>query len=71
MRLMVVALSTLALAGLVASSGPATAAKTKMGCERGKQVWNAALGRCVAGKSKYARTAARKPAKKAAAKKTK
>ena len=69
MRLVVVALSALALAGLVASSGPATAAKTKMGCERGKQVWNATTGQCVAGKSKYAKVAASKAPKKAAAKK--
>lgn len=65
MRLVVVALSAVALAGLVASSGTATAAKTKMGCERGKQVWNATLGQCVAGKSKYTKMA-RRPAKKAA-----
>jgi hypothetical protein len=67
MRLVVVALGALALAGLVGSSGPASAAKTKLGCERGKQVWNATLGRCEAGKSKYA-AAARKSAKTPAAK---
>jgi hypothetical protein len=67
MRVVVVALGALALACLVASSEPASAAKTKMGCERGKQVWNATLGQCVAGKSKYA-AMARKSAKKGAPK---
>ncbi|HWE18838.1 MAG TPA: hypothetical protein VG758_16895 [Hyphomicrobiaceae bacterium] len=70
MRLVVVGLGALALAGLVLSAGPgpASAAKTKMGCERGKQVWNATQGQCVAGKSKY-RMAARKAGKPAAGKK--
>jgi hypothetical protein len=63
MRFVVVALGALALAGLAASAGPASAAKTKMGCEVGKQVWNATAGRCEAGKSKYAKMAARKPGK--------
>jgi hypothetical protein len=68
MRLAVLAygLGALALTGLVYSSDPAAAAKTKMGCERGKEVWNASAGKCVAGKSKYAKMAASKPAKKAA-----
>jgi len=71
MRLVVPAfgLSALAIVGFMASSEPASAAKTKMGCERGKQVWNATLGRCEAGKSKYVRMAAPKAAKKPAAKK--
>jgi hypothetical protein len=73
MRLVVVVFGALALAGL-AVSGPASAAKTKMGCERGKQVWNATSGQCVAGKSKYAamsrsKSAAKKPAPKAETKK--
>jgi hypothetical protein len=54
-------LGALALAGLVYSAQPADAAKTKMGCERGKERWNAAAGKCEAGKAK--------PAKKTAAKK--
>jgi hypothetical protein len=58
-------LGALALVGLVYASGPAEAAKTKMGCERGKEVWNAQAGKCVPGKSKVAR-AAGKPAKKKA-----
>jgi hypothetical protein len=67
MRLVVVALGALALAGLVGSSGSASAAKTKLGCERGKEAWNATLGRCEAAKGKATKTA-RKPAKKAAPK---
>jgi hypothetical protein len=61
MRLIVLAcgLGVLALAGATFSSDPAAAAKTKMGCERGKQVWNATAGKCEARK-------AGKPAKKAA-----
>jgi hypothetical protein len=61
----VVALGALALVGFAASE-PASAAKSKMGCTVGKQVWNATTGTCVAGKSKYAGMA--KPAKKAASK---
>jgi hypothetical protein len=38
-----------------------------MGCEVGKQVWNATLGRCEAGRSKYAAMSARKAGKKGAA----
>ena len=56
-------LGALALAGLVYSAEPADAAKTKMGCERGKERWNAAAGKCEAGK------AAKPAAKKVAAKK--
>jgi hypothetical protein len=63
MRFVVIALGGLALAGLAAPAGPAEAAKTKMGCDRGKQVWNATLGRCEAGKSKYAAMSPRKTAK--------
>jgi hypothetical protein len=65
------ALSALALIAVAVSTGSATAAKSKMGCERGKEKWDAAAGKCVAGKSKYAgQVAAKKaPAKKAPAKK--
>ena len=65
------ALSALALVVVAVSPGPATAAKTKMGCERGKEKWDAAAGKCVPGKSKYAGQVASKkaPAKKAPAKK--
>ena len=67
MRFVLVALGALAFVGLAASPEPASAAKTKMGCERGKQTWNATLGRCEASKGKATRTA-RRPAKKAAKK---
>lgn len=69
MRLVVPALglSALALVAFMVPSGPASAAKSKMGCEVGKQVWNATLGRCEAGKSKYTKIA-RKAGKKAAPK---
>jgi hypothetical protein len=66
MRLVLVALGAVALVGIAASPGPASAAKTKMGCEVGKQVWNATLGRCEAGRSRYAKMTARKAGKKAA-----
>jgi hypothetical protein len=62
----------LGAAALVVGSlaSPADAAKTKMGCEKGKQVWNASEGKCVAGTSKYGKKKAKKAmAKKAAAKK--
>jgi hypothetical protein len=67
-------LCALALAGVVASPGPATAAKSKMGCEIGSEVWNAGTGKCEPGASKWKRapekSAAAAPApKKAAAKK--
>jgi hypothetical protein len=52
MRLVVVALGALALACLVASSETASAAKAKMGCERGKAAWSASLGRCVPAKTR-------------------
>lgn len=70
MRLSVLAcsLGAIALTGLAYSSDPATAAKTKMGCERGKEVWSAPAGKCVSGKSKYTKTAASKATKKAAKK---
>jgi hypothetical protein len=68
MRLVVVALGALALVGIAAPVGPASAAKTKMGCEVGKEVWNATLGRCEAGRSKYYKAMPRKAGKKAAPK---
>ncbi|MBO0766873.1 MAG: hypothetical protein J2P50_20095 [Hyphomicrobiaceae bacterium] len=63
-------LGALALVGLIHASGPAEAAKTKMGCERGKQVWDATAGSCVRGKPKArTKTASRKAKKAAGAKK--
>jgi hypothetical protein len=64
MRSMIVVLS-LAVFAACALVGPASAAKTKMGCEVGKQVWSATDGKCVAGKSKYAGKIAGKAPKKA------
>ena len=73
MRLSIFAsvLSILALA-TVASPGPATAAKSKMGCEVGTEVWDAAQGKCQPGTPKYQKKSAdpaKKPAVTAAAKK--
>jgi hypothetical protein len=63
MRLSVIAGALGALvAGLLLAAEPATAAKSKLGCERGKERWDAAAGKCVPGKAKA------KMAKKAAAK---
>lgn len=46
---------------------PATAAKTKMGCEVGKEKWDASAGKCVPGT--YAKkSASKKMAKKPATK---
>jgi hypothetical protein len=77
MRVSVIAsvLSLFALIALVA--GPADAAKSKMGCEIGQEVWNAQLGKCEPGTSKWKRAepekkasaAEAKPDKKAAKKK--
>jgi hypothetical protein len=64
MRSMIVALG-LAVFAACALVEPASAAKTKMGCEVGKQVWSAKDGKCVAGKSKYAGKTASKAPKKA------
>jgi hypothetical protein len=63
MRLSVIAGALGALvAGLLLAAEPAAAAKSKLGCERGKERWDAATGKCVPGKAKA------KTAKKAAAK---
>ena len=80
MRLSVVAsvVSVLALGTIMASPGPAIAAKSKMGCEIGSEVWNAAAGKCEPGTPKHSRKPAEskapaappaKTAKKAAKKK--
>jgi hypothetical protein len=49
MRSMVVAIGLVALA-VGAFAQPAAAKKSKMGCEIGKEVWDAAQGKCVAGR---------------------
>jgi hypothetical protein len=65
-------LTVVALGSVVASPGPATAAKSKMGCEIGSEVWNATAGKCEPGTPKYAKRASNEdkapaaPAKKAA-----
>lgn len=70
MRMALIAVGiAFAVTSFVALSEPASAAKSKMGCEIGKEVWNATLGKCEAGTSKYKRKTAAKPAKKAPAKK--
>ena len=62
MRSMIIAAGLVAIAaGLFAH--PAAAKKSKMGCEVGKEVWNAAEGKCVAGK--YTRKTARRGKKEA------
>ena len=60
MRLLVFAsaLSALALATVAVPHGPATAAKSKMGCDLEKETWNATLGKCEAGVSKWKKKAA-------------
>jgi hypothetical protein len=69
MRLSVFAygLGAVALVGLVYATDPAAAAKSKMGCQIGKEVWNASVGKCVPGKSKYAGAAHSKAPKKGTA----
>jgi hypothetical protein len=57
-----VALSAGALASVLVPAGPATADKTRMGCDRDTEVWNAMLGRCEAGSPKWKRKAAVAPA---------
>ena len=60
MRSMIVAIGLAALAvGLFVQ--PAAAKKSKMGCEVGKEVWDAAEGKCVAGK--YTRKTAKRSKK--------
>lgn len=62
MRSMIVAIGLSAFA-VAAFVQPATAAKTKKGCEIGKEVWNASEGKCVPGKAKSMKSSAKKPAK--------
>jgi hypothetical protein len=71
MRLSLLAsiLGVLALGATVASPGPATAAKSKMGCDRATEVWDATAGKCKPGSPKKAAVSAKQPAKKAPAKK--
>jgi hypothetical protein len=48
MRWTVIAISVVALAA--AFVGPARAAKSKMGCQIGSEIWDASQGKCVPGK---------------------
>ena len=57
MRSMIVVLGLAALAA-VSFTQPAAAKQSKMGCEIGKEVWDAAEGKCVAGK--YTKKTARR-----------
>lgn len=64
-ELMRIKIALLSLGALVAGSFvyPASADKTKMGCERGKETWDAQTGKCVAG-SKAPKKSAKKSDKK-------
>jgi len=49
MRWTVITISAMALVS-AAFVGPARAAKSKMGCEIGSEIWDASQGKCVPGK---------------------
>jgi hypothetical protein len=65
MRSMIVAMGLAAFA-IGALVEPAAAAKTKMGCEKGKEIWNAAEGKCVPGRYSNKSSGKAAKAKKAA-----
>jgi hypothetical protein len=46
-KIVLISLGALAMGSFV---HPASADKTKMGCERGKESWDAQVGKCVPGK---------------------
>ena len=54
MRMMIVAIGLAALAAGMLPQ-PAAAKKSKMGCEVGKEYWDATQGKCVAGTKKSAK----------------
>jgi len=56
MRSMVVAIGLAALA-VGSFVQPAAAKKSKMGCEVGKEIWDAGQGKCVPGKYSKKKTA--------------
>jgi uncharacterized membrane protein len=56
MRSMIIATALAAFAA-VALVHPAQAKKSKMGCEVGREVWDAGQGKCVAGKYTRKKTA--------------
>ena len=49
MRWTVITISAVALVAAM-FIGPAKAAKSKMGCEIGSEIWDASQGKCVPGK---------------------
>jgi len=49
MRWTIITISAVALVGAMLM-GPAKAAKSKMGCEIGSEIWDASQGKCVPGK---------------------
>jgi hypothetical protein len=56
MRSMIVAAAVAAFAAM-ALVHPAEAQKSKMGCEVGKEIWDAGQGKCVPGKYSKKKTA--------------
>jgi hypothetical protein len=61
-KIVLLSLGALAMAGAFATGSfvhPAAAAKTKLGCEIGKEKWDATIGKCVPGQH-----AKKKPGKK-------
>jgi hypothetical protein len=69
MRIITMAIGLAAFA-VATPTQPAAAAKSKMGCEIGSEIWSATDGKCVPGKPKYTKsTSSKAPAKKAPAKK--
>jgi hypothetical protein len=60
MRWTMITISAVALVGATIV-GPAKAAKSKMGCEIGSEIWDASQGKCVPGK--HAKKAAKKSKK--------
>ena len=56
MRSMIITAGIIALAAGVLAQ-PAAAKKSKMGCEVGKEIWDAGQGKCVPGKYSKKKTA--------------
>lgn len=63
MRLVVLAcaLGAVALMPALVPSGPAAADKTRMGCDRETEVWDATAGKCELGTPKWRRKAVEPP----------
>ena len=60
MRLSLIAsvVGLLAFGSMMVSPDPATATKSKMGCDTDTEMWDAALGKCQPGTPKYKRKSA-------------